>query len=303
MDNSVESFVDPSSFPDQLPIGNPRAREAIAEAEAKALSTLKTIPAPTRVHYGPDGQQVMDIYRPTEATDSLRPLLIYMHGGGWTAGYPYWCASMAPAALSYGAVFISPGYGLAPRRKFPAHRDDVFEVLKWVHSHAAELGIDPDRIVLAGNSAGGHLAAMAAVRSDLFARFGLPERPFRKAFSVSGSMTAQDEEKAPGTVGERIYKYFLERAEDDVDASPVTHADARSLPTHLLYVDGDIDRIKRSNQQMHDKLLACGVETSLTELTGLDHYHTLTLLDDPDHSWWNDVADALGVPRRGGAGE
>lgn len=294
MSFSIHEYLSPKSFPEQLPVSGQRALEAIDGMMAKAQEVLKSIPAPRRIRYGSDGQQVLDVFQPAGPSASPRPALIYMHGGGWTAGYPYWCATMAPAAHAHGAILISPGYGLAPRRKWPAHRDDVFRVLQWVHENACELGINRERIVLAGNSAGGHLSAMAAVRTDLFASFRLPPRPFVKSFSVSGSMTVHDIARIPGTTGERIYKYFLNNPHDDVEASPLTYANASSLPLHLLYVEGDIDRIKISNHEMYEKLRACGVETSLQVIKGLDHFDTMTLPDDPDHKWWIEVSAALG---------
>ncbi|MFI6474908.1 alpha/beta hydrolase [Streptomyces sp. NPDC050516] len=109
-----------------------------------------------------DPQVPVRIYRPRRAQGTL----IWLHGGGFVMGdveteHP-WAARIAEAS---GAVVISVGYRLAPENPFPAAPDDAYAVLTWAAGHAAELGIDPDRIAVGGHSAGGGLAAAIALRA------------------------------------------------------------------------------------------------------------------------------------------
>ncbi|GAA2462075.1 alpha/beta hydrolase [Streptomyces mauvecolor] len=109
-----------------------------------------------------DPQVPVRIYRPREAQGTL----IWLHGGGFVMGdveteHP-WAARIAEAS---GAVVISVGYRLAPENPFPAAPDDAYAVLTWAAGHAAELGIDPERIAVGGHSAGGGLAAAIALRA------------------------------------------------------------------------------------------------------------------------------------------
>ncbi|MGW1865878.1 alpha/beta hydrolase [Streptomyces mauvecolor] len=109
-----------------------------------------------------DPQVPVRIYRPREAQGTL----IWLHGGGFVMGdveteHP-WAARIAEAS---GVVVISVGYRLAPENPFPAAPDDAYAVLTWAAGHAAELGIDPDRIAVGGHSAGGGLAAAIALRA------------------------------------------------------------------------------------------------------------------------------------------
>lgn len=102
------------------------------------------------------------IYRPHRAQGAV----VWLHGGGWVMGdldteHP-WAARIADAS---GTVVISVGYRLAPENRFPAAVDDACAVLAWTAEHAAELGVDPERIAVGGHSAGGGIAAGVALRA------------------------------------------------------------------------------------------------------------------------------------------
>ncbi|MEU1409594.1 alpha/beta hydrolase [Streptomyces sp. NPDC005728] len=102
------------------------------------------------------------VYRPRQAQGAV----VWLHGGGWVVGdldtEQHWAA---PIAHLSGAVVITVDYRLAPEHRFPAALDDVYAVLTWTHEHAAELGIDPDRIAVGGHSAGANLATAVALRA------------------------------------------------------------------------------------------------------------------------------------------
>jgi acetyl esterase len=116
---------------------------------------------------------VLRIYTPTEVDESLAhgssgllPALVYFHGGGLVAGnldtHDPICRALSNAT---GCVLVSVDYRLAPEHPFPAGLNDCWAALQWVAEHAAELGGDPDRIAVAGDSAGGNLAAVIAQRA------------------------------------------------------------------------------------------------------------------------------------------
>jgi acetyl esterase/lipase len=112
-----------------------------------------------------------------------RPALIYVHGGGWVIdhktrqGLP-----LMQRLASRGWVCFNIDYRLSPRATFPDHIVDVKRAIAWVREHAAEWGVDPDFIVIAGNSAGGHLASLAALT---------PNRPeFQPGFETADTSLA-----------------------------------------------------------------------------------------------------------------
>ena len=100
-------------------------------------------------------------YRPAGSGEELRPLVVYFHGGGWLLGsiesHDTICRSLANAS---GAVVLNVGYRCAPEARFPAAADDALAATRWAHAHAALLGADPGRLAVAGDSAGGNLAAV-----------------------------------------------------------------------------------------------------------------------------------------------
>jgi acetyl esterase len=103
------------------------------------------------------------VHRPTDAVAPL-PCVLNFHGGGWVQGNPEqsgWLASRI--AVRNRAVVISPSYRLAPEQPFPSGVEDCWETLTWVVEHADELGVDPERVAVMGDSAGGNLAAVMAL--------------------------------------------------------------------------------------------------------------------------------------------
>ncbi|MEV0439520.1 alpha/beta hydrolase [Streptomyces spectabilis] len=109
-----------------------------------------------------DPEVPVRIYRPRGA----RGAVVWMHGGGWVMGdvdteHP-WASRIAESS---GEVVISVGYRLAPEHPYPAALDDTYAVLSWAAEHAADLGVDPERIAVGGHSAGAGLAAAVALRA------------------------------------------------------------------------------------------------------------------------------------------
>ena len=111
----------------------------------------------------------LDVYKPKtpDPEGELRPAIIEVHGGGWVFGSR---AEQGIPLLNHlaanGWVGFNIDYRLSPRATMPDHVVDVKRAIAWVREHAADYGVDPDRICLTGGSAGGHLCALAALTSD-----------------------------------------------------------------------------------------------------------------------------------------
>jgi acetyl esterase len=117
-----------------------------------------------RVIPGPDGGDLpIRSYRPLGAAERP-PVIVYLHGGGWTIGdletHDEPCRALAAGT---GAVVISVDYRLAPEHRFPDALDDAYAAVCFIADNADELGVDVERLVVAGDSAGGNLAAVVSL--------------------------------------------------------------------------------------------------------------------------------------------
>lgn len=122
------------------------------------------------IAYGGDPAQVLDIYRPGEANGEPRPVLLFVHGGGFVggsrAGNPY--PDNVPGwAVKEGMIGVSIDYRLAPDHPWPAAAEDLSAALRWVRDNIVRHGGDPDRIVLFGHSAGANHVADYVAHSEV----------------------------------------------------------------------------------------------------------------------------------------
>ncbi len=160
MDPELEAFL--ALFPPAQPAEPREERRRFADLAASI--PVPEVPGLTVADRLVPGDQdvAVRIYTPLGA----RGAVVWMHGGGFMMGdvdteHP-WATRIAAGS---GAVVISVGYRLAPEHPFPAALDDAYAVLTWTAEHAAELGIDPDRIAVGGHSAGACLAAALTLRT------------------------------------------------------------------------------------------------------------------------------------------
>jgi len=112
---------------------------------------------------GPSGQLTLSVFAREKQTSDA-PGIYWIHGGGMITGDRFGASDTLDLAQSHGAVVVSPEYRLAPEHPSPAPIDDCYAGLLWFAEHAGELGVDPARLILAGGSAGGGLAAATALR-------------------------------------------------------------------------------------------------------------------------------------------
>ena len=119
-----------------------------------------------RVIPGPPGAPDIEvtIFRPAGSETSTLPGFVNIHGGGMIVGHRSWeTARAVDIVAEHGVVAVNVEYRLAPEDPYPAGVEDCYAAFVWTHAHAAELGIDPARIVVGGGSAGGGLTAAVAL--------------------------------------------------------------------------------------------------------------------------------------------
>ena len=138
-------------------LNSTRAPSLAGELEDVALIEDGSLP-------GPSGQIPFRRYSP--APDRKLPSLLYLHGGGWVVGdldtHDSVCRALARRTE---CVVLALDYRLAPENRCPAAVEDAWAGLEWLHHHARQVGADPDRIAVGGDSAGGNLAAVLSLRA------------------------------------------------------------------------------------------------------------------------------------------
>lgn len=273
------------------------AEAAAYSAEAIALSAAAAERCRTEqdIAYGAHPLQQLDLYLPERA--SRAPVLVFAHGGAWTHGIKEWMGLMAPPLLAAGIILVSVNYRLGPKDKFPAALEDCLAALAWTHKNIARYGGDAARIAVGGHSAGGHLYALAALRTDLFARFGLPANPVVACLPVSGQMNMVFPERLPDSPEARVYETFLPDDAAGAQASPIRYI-ARGMP-HFVFAYGGADfaRIIRGNREMAAALRAEGIAHDEIVFDGFDHFRSALELRHPTNPWVLRVLDLL-VPER-----
>jgi len=152
------------SFPDVTRHEAAELREIIASRRAPLTRQPQMRRAEDRVIEGPGGDLAVRVYVPEGERDVPSPVVVFAHGGGFVFcdldSHDEFCRSMAAAV---GVVVVAVDYRRAPEHPGPAALEDVYAAVVWAGTNAAEFGGDPDRIAVAGDSAGGNLAATVSL--------------------------------------------------------------------------------------------------------------------------------------------
>jgi arylformamidase len=241
----------------------------------------------TERRFGGDPHQSVAIY---PAVVHGGPLFIFIHGGGWTGGYKETMAFMAPEFCRQGITFASLGYRLAPDHVFPVGLEDCATGLKLLYAAAGEFGYDQDRIFMGGHSAGGHYAALLAVRSDWQSRLGLPVDVIRGCLPISGVYRFGE------GAGFAMRPRFLGPEDSGLDhaASPVMHIQ-QAPPFLIAYGEKDFPHLCRQAEEMAQALRAAGGYVETVVMPGRDHFTASLAGGEPNGPW---VPKALGFLRQ-----
>ena len=130
--------------------------------------------------------ETLDVFRPTQSAGQLAPVLVFIHGGYWRSLSKNDHSFVAPAFAQAGACVVVPDYTLCPKVTIPTIAMQMAQALAWAHAHIADFGGDPTRIVVAGHSAGGHIAAMLMGCDWPQVQPGLPGDLVKKGLAISG---------------------------------------------------------------------------------------------------------------------
>ena len=226
---------------------------------------------------GPGGPLRLRIYTP--AGRGPFPLMLFFHGSGFVLcsldTHDGLCRNLSAGT---GCVVVSVDYRLAPEHKFPAGPDDCLAATRWAAAHAAELGIDPARILLAGDSAGGTMAAVTALRvrdeggPELCGQILLyPVTDYHTPGTPSYAENADGYGLTRDTMKWFWGHYLTDAAEaENPHASPLRARDLSGLPPAFV-MSAEYDPLRDEAELYGERLRAAGVPTEITRRSGMNH--------------------------------
>ena len=252
-----------------------RAMAGMLDLQGVAIGKVedRTIP-------GPGGEIPVRLYTPVAAGGTC-PALVYYHGGGWVIGdldtHDALCRTLANEA---GCKVIAVDYRLAPEHPFPAAFDDAYAAVKWVEANASEIGIDPNRIAVAGDSAGGNLAAAVCLKAKAEKApeiaFQLLIYPVTDWGWKGGSMeSCADVYPLTREIMDWFGAHYLNDPSeaDDVRVSPMKEPDLSGLAPAIVVTAG-FDPLRDQGEAYAQKLKAAGVSVEYRCENSLPHAFT-----------------------------
>jgi acetyl esterase len=279
LDPEISEFL--AAFDDapdiaELPI--PELRAALNGMTRYSATPPETALVADHVARTAEGTIPLRLFHPQPGT--TLPLLLYFPGGGWVAGSiehaDRWCRWLAAGA---GAAVLSVDYRRAPEHRFPAAHRDAYAVTGWAQAHAADLGADPLRLLVSGESAGGNLAAAVALRARTEGPHLLGQVLICPVTDADFD-TASYRHCATGYLNTAaamrwFWETYLGRRLDSgvdvpLETTPLRVADPSGLPPTVV-VTMEYDPLRTEGEAYAQRLAAAGVAVTLITLWGCVH--------------------------------
>lgn len=247
------------------------------------------------IRYSTNGKRTyLDIVRAKDDADEKRPLFIYIHGGGWVSGLRtarlYYCENWA----KHGYVCANIGYDYANDAKHPEHLREIFKGIEYVLDHADDYGIDTEKVVVAGESAGAYFAAFVgaiATHRELYKRFEIPFK-YQESFRVHACVLMSgiyDPARSLATkfkdiegFTEALCGFRASELQSEIEEktraflAPSYYADTNFPPSFIIGSKQDL--LLPESVALHDELDAAGVKNKYFLCTGINGVHAGALL-------------------------
>jgi arylformamidase len=252
----------------------PDVPEVVAFRENESARVRARIPGRLDIPYGSGPKETLDVFPPTDGRGNA-PALIYIHGGYWQLSDKNDTTYIAPAFLDAGVAFVTLNYTLAPDADIDRIVDECRRAVAWVWIHAEEIGVDRNRLHVAGHSAGGHLTAMMLATDWPSVDDRLPKIPFKGACALSGLYDL-----------EPIRLSFLNKALSLDEAqvarnSPLYLDPAADVPLLLSVGEIETDEFQRHQTELFAAWTAKGLDIEEIAAPACHHYTIVGHFGDP----------------------
>jgi len=281
----------PDSTPESMRVAMETSIRGVPPHEVHAVED-REIP-------GPAGPIPVRVYRPS--ADARLPILVWFHGGGWVIGsldtHDQLCRLLCDDAR---VIVVSIGYRLAPETKFPGAADDCVAAWAWVAEHAAELGGDPHKIAVGGDSAGGNLAAVVALvaREESLPIPALQLLVYPVTDHEFDSVSMIDNAKGYFLEAEEMrwfFDHYASAPEDFADwrMSPLRAPDHTGLAAAVV-ITAEYDPLRDQGEAYAQRLRDAGVPTQAVRADGMFHgFFGLHAFIAPAREAWDTAIGAL----------
>lgn len=229
--------------------------------------------AETGIAYGDGPRRQLDIYVPREA-DGKRDVVIFFYGGSWKSGSRSDYQFVGEAFTSRDMIAVIPDYRIYPNVQFPAFIDDGAAAIAWVQANIADFGGDPQRIFLAGHSAGAHIGAMLSAAPEFVINAGGDPGAIQGFVGLAGPY-AFEPDRIPS-----VRAIFQDPAVD-IPSQPVAYVDGNEPPVLLMHGTDD-DTVKASNMFALGKdIERMGGKAKVVEVADTSHIGLVLALARP----------------------
>ncbi|CAM2157844.1 arylformamidase [Paraburkholderia tropica] len=273
-----------------------RSAAEVRELQRRLVSELRRCGVRHDIAYGDDERHKLDVYLPTTGNTKGRPLLLFVHGGGFVRGDRRDRANVGWWFARQGFVTVAPSYRLGPAHRWPAGAEDVAAAWAWAHANAAAFGADPQRIYVAGETAGAaHVAAATLMRRFRPAGVSAP----RAALLVSGVYNVQLEKLARRQFGipspdPRNEAYFGSDFAGYPAMSTVENVDSEPFPLLITWAELDPPQMQIQAGELFARLTTqhdFGPDVAV--IRGHNHLSQLEAINTADDSLASTLLDFM----------
>ncbi len=249
-----------------------RAMNVAMPAMPEPVEKIRNVMIPTRE----GGEVLARVYYPN--TNENLPVIVYYHGGGWVIAnldvYESSCRALCNAAE---AIVVSVNYRMSPEAKFPAAINDAYDSTQWIIQNAAQIGGDPQRVAIAGESAGGNMATVTCLQAkDQGGRMPIAQLlvyPVTDS-SMSQASYAENQDTIPlhSSMMPWFMKYYLDENADKNHKylAPLQAGDLSGLPPAIV-ITAEFDPLRDEGEQYAQKLADAGVSVKFQRFNGVTH--------------------------------
>jgi len=213
----------------------------------------------------------LDIYRPQTVAGSA-PVVLFFYGGSWQTGTRAQYRFVGSRLAQNGVVAIVADYRTWPAAGFPAFMGDAAHAVRWTRDHAADYGGDPERLFIAGHSAGAQIAALLGTDARYLAAVDLKPKNLAGVIGLSGPYDF--------VIDGKLEEIFGPRSQWP-DAMAVRFVDGDEPPFLLIHGDGDRTVDVGNSRKLDFALRRKGVDSTLEVLSGGNHFITAAAFYDP----------------------